>query len=129
MGREEKPEKREFKIRLYKYIIRLLRFLHKIPYDGVVNELRKQLIRSGTSIGANYFEAEAASSKKDFQNYFHISLKSANESKFWLGILLDSNFLSQNLILEAKILLQETKEIANILAASLITMKNNNLNK
>ncbi|MFA4941230.1 MAG: four helix bundle protein [Patescibacteria group bacterium] len=129
MGREEKPEKREFKVRLYKYIIGLLKFLHKIPYDGVVNELRRQLIRSETSVGANYFEAEAASSKKDFQNYFHISLKSANESKFWLGILLDSNFLPQDLKLEAKFLLQETKEIANILAASLITMKNNNLNK
>ncbi|MDD5032380.1 MAG: four helix bundle protein [Patescibacteria group bacterium] len=127
--REVSSKKEKFKIRVYKYIIKLLRFLRKIPYDIVVNELRKQLIRSGTSIGANYFEAEAASSKKDFQNYFHISLKSANESKFWLGILLDSNFLSQGLILEAKFLLQETKEIANILAASLITMKNNNSNK
>ncbi|MDD5032194.1 MAG: four helix bundle protein [Patescibacteria group bacterium] len=127
--RGARREKEEFKIRLYKYIIRLLRFLHKIPYDAVISEIRKQLIRSGTSIGANYFEAEAAISKKDFQNYFHISLKSANESKFWLGILLDSSFLTQNLISEAKLLLQETKEIANILAASLITMKNNDLKK
>lgn len=118
-----------FKIRLYKYIIRLLKFLHQIPYDVVINEMRRQLIRSGTSIGANYFEAEAASSKKDFQNYFHISLKSANESKFWLGVFLDSNFLPKNLIFEAKNLLEETKEIANILAASLITMKNININK
>ena len=127
--REASREKEEFKIRVYKYIIKLLKFLRKIPYDIVVNEMKRQLIRSGTSIGANYFEAEAASSKKDFQNYFHISLKSANESKFWLGILLDSNFLPKNLILEAKFLFQETKEIANILAASLITMKNNDLDK
>jgi len=115
--------KKKFKIRIYKYIIRLLRFLVKIPYDTVINEIKKQVTRSGTSVGANYFEAEGASSKKDFQNYFHISLKSANETKFWLGVLLDSNLLLTSLAFEAKYLLQETKEIANILAASLITMK------
>lgn len=117
--------KQEFKLRIYKYIIRLLKFLVKLPYNSVIQELKKQLTRSGTSIGANYFEAEAASSKKDFQNYFHISLKSANESKFWLAVLRDSKFCPNNLLSELEYLLQETKELANIIAKSLITMKSN----
>jgi four helix bundle protein len=117
--------KQEFKLRMYKYIIRLLKFLVKLPNNPVIQEIKRQLTRSGTSMGANYFEAEAASSKKDFQNYFHISLKSANESKFWLAVLRDSNLCPKNLLPELEYLLQETKEIANIIAKSLITMKNN----
>jgi len=116
--------KQEFKLRLYKYIIRLLKFLVKLPNNPVIYEIKRQLTRSGTSMGANYFEAEAASSKKDFQNYFHISLKSANESKFWLAVIRDAGFCPKNLLPELEYLLQETKELANILAKSLITMKN-----
>lgn len=110
---------------MYKYVIRLLKFLVKLPNNPVIYEIKKQTTRSGTSIGANYFEAEAASSKKDFQNYFHISLKSANESKFWLALIRDSNFCPDNLKIELEYLLQETKELSNIIAKSLITMKNN----
>jgi four helix bundle protein len=80
-------------------------------------------MRSGTRIGANYFEAEAASSKKDYQNFFNHSLKSANESKFWLAILKDANLIPTNLINECNWLLQETKELANIFASSILTMK------
>ena len=55
-----------------------------------VNEVMgKQLLRSGTSILANYVEANSASSRKDFINFFTYSLKSANESKVWLSLLKD----------------------------------------
>jgi len=123
---EEKNRlKQEFKLRLYKYIIRLLKFLVKLPNNLIIQETKRQLTKSGTSMGANYFEAEAASSKKDFQNYFHISLKSANESKFWLAVIRDANLCPNNLLAELEYLLKETKEIANILAKSLMTMKSN----
>ncbi|MDD3888139.1 MAG: four helix bundle protein, partial [Patescibacteria group bacterium] len=57
-----------------------------------VNDIiSKQLLRSGTSILANYVEANSASSKKDFINFFTHSLKSANESKVWLTLLRDLN--------------------------------------
>ena len=115
--------KKEFKIRLYKYIIRLLKFLTKLPNEPVVREIKSQLTRSGTSIGANYFEAEAASSKKDYQVFFHHGLKSANESKFWLATLRDAELIPKDLRDELEYLLQETKELANILASSLLTMK------
>jgi len=58
--------KQEFKLRLYRYIIRLLKFLVKLPNDAVIQEIKRQLTKSGTSMGANYFEAEAASSRKDY---------------------------------------------------------------
>ena len=121
MGLNDKKEK--FKLRIYRYVLRLIRFLTKLPNDPVIKEIKIQLTRSGTSVGANYFEADAASSKKDFQNFFSYALKSANESKFWLAILLDSNLMPKDLIAEIKLLLQETKELADIFASSIITMK------
>ena len=62
MGQNEIKEK--FKLRIYRYVLRLIRFLAKLSNDPVIREIKSQLTRSGTSIGANYFEAEAASSKK-----------------------------------------------------------------
>ena len=115
--------KQEFKVRIYKYIIRLLKFLSQLPNDPVVREIKSQLTRSGTSIGANYFEAEAASSKSDYQKFFHYALKSANESKFWLATLKDADLISDDFKNECSGILEETKEIANILASSLLTMK------
>lgn len=118
-------KKKEFRMRLYRYVLRLIRFLTKIPNDPVTREIKGQLTASGTSVGANYFEAEAASSRKDFENFFRYALKSANETKFWLALLCDSGLVSKELLTECDWLLTETKEIANILAASLLTMKKN----
>ena len=120
---KNEKNKSEFKARLYRYIIRLIKFLAKLPNDPVVREIKGQLTRSGTSIGANYFEAKGASSKKDYLNYFNTALKSANESLFWLAILKDSGLVPQILIPECEHLLKETKEIANIFGSSILTMK------
>lgn len=115
--------KQEFKLRIYRYVIRLLKFLVKLPNEPVTREIKSQLTRSGTSMGANYFEAEGASSKKDYQNYFAIALKSTNESKFWLAVLRDSNLVPEELRSECDYLLKEASEIANIFASSILTMK------
>jgi len=115
--------KSEFKTRLYQYIVRLIKFLTKFPNDPVTRSIKGQLTRSGGSIGANYFEARGASSKRDYINYYAISLKSANETLFWLGILRDSGLAPKELIEECEYLIKETKEIANILASSILTMK------
>jgi len=115
--------KEEFRSRLYRYAIRLLKFLVKLPNGPVIREVKSQLTRSGTSIGANYFEARGANSKKDFQNFFAIALKSANESIFWLNVLKDTGFISKEIEKENQHLISETKEIAKILASSILTMK------
>lgn len=74
--------KEEFKKRIYNFILKLIEFIDSLSNDRVCNIIANQLIRSGTSIGANYFEAKGASSKSDFSNFFSYSLKSANETKF-----------------------------------------------
>ena len=120
---KDDTRKEQFKTRLYAYIIRLVKFLGALPRTIVIREIISQLMRSGTSIGANYFESQAASSKKDYQNFFNHSLKSANESLFWFSVLKNSNLVESQLLVELNWLLQETQEFANIFASSILTMK------
>lgn len=80
----------------------------------------KQLLRSGTSIIANYIEANSASSKKDFINFFTHALKSSNESKVWLALLRDTDKGDKA---EIKWLIAELLEISNILASSILKLK------
>ncbi len=87
--------------------------------DTSVDVIVRQLIRSSTSIGANIIEAQAASSKKDFANFFRYALKSANESKYWLMLL---NDLQKANRVQTTILLTETNEISKMLGASLRTL-------
>ena len=112
--------KKEFKQRLYNWVLRLLRYVRTLPRDTVYTVIVKQLIRSGTSVLVNYIEAQSASSKKDFINFFTHALKSANESKVWLALLRDFENRDEK---ELKWLLDELHEIANILASSILTMK------
>jgi four helix bundle protein len=112
--------KNEFKKRLYIFVLRLIKFLDKIYKSSVNDIMTKQLLRSGTSILANYVEANSASSRKDFINFFTHSLKSANESKVWLTLLRDTN---KGDVQELNFLLNELIEIANILASSILTLK------
>jgi four helix bundle protein len=80
----------------------------------------RQLLKSATSIGANIIEAQAAGSKRDFTNFLNYALKSASETRFWLGLLRDTK---KSLAEVVRSLLEESKELANILAASILTLK------
>ena len=121
MKKDNKAFSEELKKRIYKWILRLIKFLETLSKnDSLCRTADNQLIRSGTSIGANYVEAIAGSSKKDFTNFLGHSLKSANESKFWLALLRDSGKGSRDEISE---LLEELIEIANILASSIKTLR------
>jgi four helix bundle protein len=82
--------KTEFKKRLYSFTLQLVEFIDRLRSDNVARRLGDQLLRSGTSIIGNYTEGQAASSKKDFINYFTISLKSCNESLLWLTLPRDT---------------------------------------
>lgn len=113
--------KTDLKKRAYLYALRMIKLVDHSDRKTVSTEIiMKQLLRSATSIGANIIEAQAASSKKDFTNFFNHALKSANESKFWLGLLRDSGKeKSENITA----LLQETNELANMLGASIVTLR------
>jgi len=62
-------------------------FARTIKRDDINRNISTQLARAATSIGANYYEANASSSKKDFRNKIYISKKEANETKYWLRLL------------------------------------------
>ena len=112
--------KEKFRIRLKNFVVDLLGLVNGMPKDEEGRIIANQVLRSGTSIGANYYEARSSSSKNDFIRFFSYALKSANETQFWLEIIIDirkSNYSTcQNL-------LNELMEISNILATSLLTLK------
>jgi len=110
----------EFKKRLYNWVLRLIKFIDTLPKGMVAEVMSKQLLRSGTSVLANYIEANLASSKKDFINFFTHSLKSGNESKVWLTLLKDTNKGDE---VEIAWFLKELTEICNVIASSILTMK------
>ena len=111
----------DIKKRAYLYALQIIKLLDQLPQnDFSCQVIAKQLLRSSTSIGANIIEAQAASSRRDFTNQLNHALKSANESKFWLGLLRDSNKAEKGLV---NSLLKETNELANILGSSILTLK------
>ena len=113
-------QKEDFKKRLYSFTLSLIHFIEGLTPNQTTKIIGSQLLRSGTSIIANYIEGKSSSSKKEFLNYFQISLKSANETKVWLCLLRDSGNGDPQII---ERLLREADEVANILAASILTMK------
>ena len=95
---------------------------------ALCNELRdkgeyvmsKQLLRSGTSIGANYCEAVCAESPQDFIHKVSISLKEANETYFWLDLLHDSKYLDDE---RFNLMRTQVEELFKMLNSSVITVK------
>ena len=112
--------KKEFTKRLIRFSIRLLRLCDKLKKEKTSWSIIDQLIRSGTSIGANVVEAKSSSSKRDYVHFFEIALKSANETKYWLILLQEMTARNKE---EISTLLQEVNEISNILASGILTMK------
>jgi four helix bundle protein len=119
-----KMENSEFKIMLIKRSIELAREVMKLvdnfPKKASARVISDQLLRSAMSVGANITEAQAASSKRDFINFLSHSLKSGNETKFWLVLTRD---LDGNLIPEINRLIKEADEIVRILGSSISKLK------
>lgn len=107
--------------RSYAYVLKVIRLLDGLAKKDLSCQIiSSQLIRSATSVGANIVEAQSASSKRDFTNFLNYSLKSSNESEFWLGLLRDSNKTAKESV---NPLLAEAKELADILASSILKLK------
>ena len=84
--------------------------------------LVNQLLRSGTSIGANVHEANYASSRADFINKFQIALKECYETEYWLEIFMKSDYITEE---EYNFFFAKCSKARKILSASIITAKNN----
>ena len=112
--------KSDLKARSYSFSLSLISFIDALPNQRSSYIIADQLLRSGTSIGANLVEATAASSRLDFKKYHEIALKSANETKYWLGLLRDSNKAVKTTVND---LLQEVSELANMIASGILRLK------
>ena len=98
-------------------IVNLCKYLREEKREYV---LSKQLLRSGTSIGANVAEAQEAQSRADFISKINIALKEASETEYWLRLLRATDYLSAK---EANYLIQDCSEIKRILVAITKTLK------
>lgn len=120
MQKYDSKLKSDVKVRCYKLSINVIKMTENITNSVSNRILINQLIRAITSIGANLVEASAASSRREYKKFFEISLKSANESKYWLGLLRDTN---DGLSPTINPVLTEVNAISNIIAASILTLK------
>ena len=100
-------------------IVNLHKFLTNVKRETVMS---KQLLRCGTSIGANVSEALSAESTADFIHKLSISQKEANETQYWLSLLIRTEYISEK---EYESMLQDCEEIRKMLISIIITTKKN----
>ncbi len=112
----------EFGHRCRAFAALVLRYTSRFPKDKKGRYLADQLLRSGTSIGANVHEAQAAQSRADFISKMNIALKEAREATYWLETMRDAHYMQET---EAAALGREAPQLAAILAQSIITAKAN----
>lgn len=98
-------------------IVNLCRYLRETKNEFV---LSKQLLRSGTSIGANVAEAQQAQSTLDFVSKMSISLKEASETKYWIKLLFATNYLTES---ESTSILNDCIELEKILVSIIKSSK------
>lgn len=101
-----------------KEIVFLCRSLKR---NGAESALINQLLRCGTSVGANIHEAQYAQGTKDFISKLEIALKECNESEYWLELLFDTNSMTED---EFKAFKSKCIELRRMLVSSVTTLKN-----
>ncbi len=106
----------------YKFAIRIVKLNKYLCLEHKEYVLSKQLLRSGTAVGALIAEAQYAQSKADFINKLQVSLKEANESRYWLRLLQDCEYLTK-IMFESMI--KDIEELIKILTSSINTSKIN----
>src|SRR5882757_1359889 len=107
-------------VKSYQFAIDIVKTCRQLVEKNREIILSKQLIRSGTSIGANIKEAEHGQSKADFLSKINIALKEANETFYWLNLLKNTNYLSD---VDFKKLNDSCEELISILVKIVVTTK------
>ncbi|MBC8178450.1 MAG: four helix bundle protein [Desulfobacteraceae bacterium] len=120
MSEDRKGEKPDILERTIAYSLRIIRLYRDLEKDNVGRIIGKQLLRSGTSIGANVHEAQGGQSKADFIAKMSIANKEARESAYWIRLIKKAELVPENRIRD---LYDETDQIIRILSSILITAK------
>lgn len=104
----------------FQFAVRIINLYKYLTNDKKEFVLSKQILRSGTSIGANIEESIGGQSEKDFLSKLSIAYKEARETIYWLKLLKETDYISKN---EFESLFNEADEICKILAKIIITLK------
>ena len=107
------PEKIfDIRLRSLKFAVLIIKLSFLLPRNAAGYAIASQIVRSGTSIGANIHEAQDSSSKKEFTHSMTISLKEARETEYWLFVIQEADLINNSMLTEA---LREIKELIKIL--------------
>jgi four helix bundle protein len=109
-----------FKTRTKKLAVAIIHQIEKLPRSPAADVIGKQLIRSGTSIGANYRAACRAKSTADMINKLKIVEEESDEAEYWLEILVEAGLVPES---EIKDIYKETDEILSMTIASIKTLR------
>lgn len=109
----------DIKEKSIEFSIKTLKYLDKLETKRLLHPVIDQLVRSGTSVGANIHEAQSSHSVKEMMRYYRIALKSANESNYWL-IVLENMTAKDEVVSDLK---TELTTLRNILGKTLVKLK------
>ena len=122
MNEELGKRKGDIGSRTVAYSVDVIRLCRELEKDSVGRVLGKQVLRSGTSIGANVHEAQGGQSKSDFIAKMYIAYKEARETAYWLELIREVGFADEELIAR---ITDETAQLTKILSSILLTSKQN----
>jgi four helix bundle protein len=103
----------------YAFALRIIKLRRFLCEEKLEHDISKQILRCGTSIGANIEEAIGVHSKKDFKHKLSISYKEARETKYWLRLLCDSGYIECDASVS---LLDDCEELLKIIGSTLVTL-------
>ena len=105
----------------YAFSIRIVNMYKYLTETKREFTLSKQVLRSGTAIGASICEAEYAESDADYIHKFKISLKEASETRYWISLLKDTHYIDQQMF---DSILPDCEELLRMLTAAIVTLRN-----
>jgi four helix bundle protein len=122
VDRTSKVQRAEIMERTKRFALRIIHLASKLPKNQVARVIGGQLLRSGTSIGANFREASRSATKKHFTSTMVIALREAEETLYWLELLVESNTVKPELLVDLR---SECSQLVAILAASVKKAREN----
>ncbi len=114
------PPTRDLRLRTREFALRVIRMVQALPRNRVATTIGGQVLRSGTSVGANYRSACRARSQAEFVSRMHIVLEEADESHYWMELLAASQLVPESSL---RALMKEAEELVAIAVASIKTAR------
>ena len=111
---------KEMKARTKRFAVRIIKLVDSLPNTRCANVIGKQLLRSGTSVGANYRSACRAKSTADFLSKLSIVEEEADESVYWMELLVEANIVREVLLTD---LIDEANQLVAIIVSAIKTTK------